>query len=210
MSMNKGKFIVFEGIDGSGKTTQIQLLKDALQLKGILIYNTCEPSERPIGKLIRKVLKKEIKTTNDVLAALYLSDRLDHLQNDEDGIVIKLNAGITVISDRYYMSSMAYNSLKSPMSWVYDLNKKAMDIYRPDITIYLKLEVSKSLHRINSGRETTELFEKEDVLTQVSNNYDQAIELLHPHEKIVIINADQDPELIHAEIIEAISSILQD
>jgi len=205
--MQRGKFIVIEGIDGSGKSTQIEMLQEKLSLQNKLTYATCEPSDRPIGKLIRRILRKEITTTNDVLAGLYFSDRLDHLENTEDGILMKLRKGITVICDRYYMSSLAYNSLKSPMSWVYDLNSKCMEIQRPDLTLYLDLSVQESLRRINNGRSSTELFEKEDILTKIKNNYNKAIDLLHSDEKIVVINSDQDPELVHLEILDQVDKI---
>ncbi len=205
--MPKGKFIVFEGIDGSGKSTQIQLLNEKLTKRSTYAYLTCEPSNRPIGQLIRKILHKEIQTTNDVLAGLYFSDRLDHLKNAEDGILQKLEEGIMVISDRYYMSSLAYNSLNSSIFWVFELNKICMETLRPDLTIYLDLSVEESLSRIKVGRESEELFDKNDVLKRVKSNYEEAIKLLSPQEKIITINADQDPEWIGAEIWEEVEKI---
>jgi dTMP kinase len=206
--MQKGKFIVFEGIDGSGKSTQIQLLKDRLTKQNMKVYCTMEPSERPIGKLIRKILQKKIITTRDALAGLYMSDRLDHLNNDEDGIMKKLNAGITVICDRYYMSSLAYNSIGTSIDWVYMLNEKCMNILRPDITIYLELSVKESLDRIANGRDQSELFEKKEILELVKDNYKEAMKRLAPFEKISILKAAGDPEWIHANILKEVENIL--
>ena len=88
-TMGKGIFIAFEGIDGSGKSTQIQLLNEKIKEKGIRCYQTCEPSSGPIGSLTRQILTGRIKTDNRVVAAMFAADRLDHLLNDVDGIAKK-------------------------------------------------------------------------------------------------------------------------
>ncbi|MEE9373162.1 MAG: dTMP kinase [Saprospiraceae bacterium] len=205
----EGKFIVIEGTDGSGKSTQITLLREKIEKENLSIHTTQEPTERPIGKLIRQVLAHKFSTTNDVLAGLYFSDRLDHLTNDEDGILQHLANGTSVIADRYYLSSLAYNSLNSTIEWVYHLNEKCMNLRRPDLTIFLDLEVGESLRRIQQGRETIDLFEKEDVLTQIKKNYLLAIDMLSPNERIIKIDASKDPELIHAEIWELVDNIIK-
>lgn len=205
--MKSAKFIVFEGIDGSGKSTQIELLSHHLKDNEVDIYCTMEPSERPIGRLIRKILKKEITTTHDVIAGLYMADRLDHLNNHEDGIIKKMGEGTSVISDRYYLSSLAYNSLTTSLKWVYELNARAMDLLQADVTFYLDLDVNESLHRINTGRSSSELFEKKEILEQVKSNYEQAIQMRSPHEKIIRIDANRDPELVHADICQYADSL---
>lgn len=113
--MKKGIFIAFEGIDGSGKSTQIQFLMKKIEEKSIRCYQTCEPSSGPIGSLTRQILTGRIKTDNRVIAAMFAADRLDHLLNPIDGIVSKIEEGIHVISDRYYFSSYAYHSVDVPM-----------------------------------------------------------------------------------------------
>ena len=107
----RGRFIVFEGIDGSGKTTQIQLLKNRLQQEGIECYSTREPTDSPIGSLIHQIMTGRVRSDNKVIAALFVADRLDHLLNPTDGILEKIGSGISVISDRYYFSSYAYHSI---------------------------------------------------------------------------------------------------
>ena len=205
--MNTAKFIVIEGTDGSGKSTQISLLENKIKEAKIPLYSTREPTDRPIGKLIRKILAHEIEVSHDVLAGLYLSDRLDHLTNNENGILNILQEGTSVLSDRYYLSSLAYNSLDSPMEWVYTLNERCMNLRRPDLTIFLDLEVEESLRRIQTGRNSIDLFEKEDILTQIKKNYTKAIEMLKPDENIVIMDASGDPEWIHAQMWEEVSKL---
>ena len=100
--IEKGKFIAFEGIDGSGKSTQIQLLNDKLKAEGIYCYTTMEPTDSPIGSLIRQILTGRIKTDNKAIAALFAADRLDHILNDDNGILTKILNGTTVITSRLH------------------------------------------------------------------------------------------------------------
>ena len=101
----RGKFIVFEGIDGSGKSTQVRILQERLKAAGVYCDTTMEPTGSPIGSLIRQVLTGRLKMDKRVIASLFTADRLDHLLNDVNGILAEINQGITVISDRYYFSS---------------------------------------------------------------------------------------------------------
>ena len=107
--MAKGKFIVFEGIDGSGKSTQIKLLYKYLTSKGVPCYTTFEPTDSPFGSLIRQCLSGRIETDDKTIAGLFVADRLDHLYNAKCGLIEKINSGITVLCDRYYLSSYAYH-----------------------------------------------------------------------------------------------------
>ena len=95
---SKGKFIVFEGIDGSGKSTQINFLVNKLKEAGISYYTTAEPSDGPIGVMIRQILTGERKMDNKVIAALFAADRLDHILNEENGILNKIENGILYYS----------------------------------------------------------------------------------------------------------------
>ena len=85
--MKKGKFIVIEGVDGSGKTTQIEILKEKFKANGLKFHFTWEPTDSPIGSIIRNILNKRIEADEQTIAALYLADRLDHIQNNQNGIL---------------------------------------------------------------------------------------------------------------------------
>ncbi len=108
--MSRGKFIVFEGLDGAGTTTQLHLLEKNLKEAGVTVFATAEPTDSAIGRLIRSVLRKEISVEPKTLAMLYATDRYEHLYG-KGGIIEHLDAGDTVICDRYLYSSIAYQSI---------------------------------------------------------------------------------------------------
>jgi dTMP kinase len=101
MKTRKNLFIALEGIDGSGKSTQTKLLTEKLTAQGHKVYSTFEPTNNQIGKLIRDILRGKAKADHRVIAGLFVADRLDHLLNEEYGIVKKLEEGYTVIMDAY-------------------------------------------------------------------------------------------------------------
>ena len=109
--MERGKFIVLEGIDGSGKSSQTGPLVRRLEELGVPCRETREPTGGPVGSLIRQIFTGRATADNRVIAALYAADRLDHLVNEVDGLCAAIDRGITVVSDRYYFSSYAYHSV---------------------------------------------------------------------------------------------------
>jgi len=198
--MSKGIFIAFEGIDGSGKSTQIQMLTDRIMKQGIRCYQTCEPSGGPIGSLTRQILTGRIKTDNRVIAAMFAADRLDHLLNEVDGIVAKVEDGICVVTDRYYFSSYAYHSVDVPMDWVIKTNEESAKILRPDGTVFIDIDADTAMERITKNRFHTELFEKKSRLEKVRNNYLKAFDLLKDEENVVMVDGTKTPEEIAEEI----------
>ncbi len=197
---NRGNFIAFEGIDGSGKSTQISLLIERLKKEGIYCYATMEPTSSPIGSLIHQIMTGRVKTDNRVIAGLFVADRLDHLLNEVDGILSKIREGTTVITDRYYFSSYAYHSVDMPMEWVIKANEQSSIILKPTITIFIDVDPDIAVERIAKNRFHQELFEKKSRLVKVRENYLKAFELLKKEEKYVIIDGNQSQEKI-AEIV---------
>ena len=195
----KGKFIVFEGIDGSGKSTQIRFLADKLKEAGIPYEITAEPSEGPIGVMIRQILTGECKMDNRVIAALFAADRLDHILNEEDGLLHKIENGTTVICDRYYFSSYAYNGVDMPMEWVISANSQSSRLLKPTVNIFIDLDPDTALERIARNRQRTELFEKKSRLEKVRENYFEVFEKMQD-EMVVIIDGNQTPEAMAEEI----------
>ena len=207
--MKKGIFIAFEGIDGSGKSTQIQLLSEKMREKGIRCYQTCEPSSGPIGSLTRQILTGRIKTDNRVIAAMFAADRLDHLLNEVDGIAVKIEDGISVITDRYYFSSYAYHSVDVPMDWVIKTNEESTKILRPDINIFIDIDADTAMERITRNRFHTELFEKKSRLEKVRENYLKAFDLLGREENILIVDGTKTTEEIAEEIWKQVEHLFE-
>lgn len=203
----KGKFIVFEGIDGSGKSTQIQFLVDRLKAEGIPCETTAEPSEGPIGVMIRQILTGERKMDNKVIAALFAADRLDHILNEENGMLAQIEKGTTVVCDRYYFSSYAYNGVDMPMEWVIAANLQSSKLLKPTVNVFIDLDPDTALERIAKNRQCTELFEKKSRLEAVRKNYYEVFEQMQD-ETVVIIDGNQTPEAMAEEIWRKIKEYL--
>lgn len=165
---HKGKFIVFEGLDGSGQSTQAQLLKDYLEKdKKVSALLTKEPtSEPPIGVLIRQILKKEISVSPAALQLLFCADRSEHLEK-----IIKpaLEENKYVISDRYFYSTIAYGSLDLDINWLIEMNKPFLI---PDIIFLLKVRPQVCIERIDKNRDKREFFEESEKLRKVWQTYE--------------------------------------
>lgn len=202
--IKKGRFIAFEGIDGSGKSTQIALLAERLRQNGIRCYTTMEPTDSPIGSLIRQVMTGRMKMDNRVIAGLFAADRLDHLLNEIDGILYKINEGVTVLTDRYYFSSYAYHSVDMPMEWVIKANEQSSGILRPAITVFIDIDPDAALERIAKNRFHQELYEKRSRLVKVRENYERAFKLLEKEENYVVIDGSQTKERIADMVWDAV------
>lgn len=204
----KGKFIAFEGIDGSGKSTQLRLLSEKMRQECISCYTTMEPTDSPIGSLIRQILTGRIKTDNRVIAPLFVADRLDHLLNDVNGILGKINAGTTVLTDRYYFSSYAYQGVDLPMDRIIRANEQISTLLRPTVTIFIDIDADLAMERITKSRAHQELFEKKSRLARVRENYLKAFEQLKDTENHVIVEGNRGEGEIAAEIWETVKSVL--
>lgn len=206
----RGKFIVFEGIDGSGKSTQIQLLKERLREEGIYCYTTMEPTDSPIGSLIHQAMTGRIKIDNKVIATLFAADRLDHLLNDVNGILAKVEAGVTVLADRYYFSSYAYHSIDLPIDWVIKINEPCKSILAPTVTVYIDSDPDIAIKRIAQNRAHQELFENKTRLIRVKQQYEEVFDKLKDEEVFVSVNGNKSPEMVAEEIWNNIKCFLRD
>jgi len=204
--MKKNFFIAFEGIDGSGKSTQVKLLKEKLEAAGLKVYTTCEPTESPMGKMIRDIFSHRIEADHRTIAALFVADRLDHLLNKTNGILKMLEDGYTVITDRYYLSSYAYQSPYMDLNWVIQANSLSAGLLRPDLNVYIDILPEISIERLNKGRTSIELYETLDNLKNVRDKYFEIIELLKDEEQVFVIDGNKNPEAIAIGIWDKISS----
>lgn len=206
--MKKNLFIAFEGIDGSGKSTQVKLLSENLTAAGLKVYVTCEPTDSPIGKMIRDIFSHRMEADHRTIAGLFVADRLDHLLNKTNGILKKLEEGYTVITDRYYFSSYAYQSPYMDLNWVISANSLSANLLRPDLNIYIDISPEVSIERINKGRDSVELYETLENLQNVRDKYFEVMALLKDEEKIFVTDGNRDTLEISEEIWNRISNNL--
>lgn len=199
-----GKLIAFEGLDGSGKSTQIQMFAEKLGKEGIPYYTTKEPTDSPIGSLIHQIMTGRMKTHNKAIAALFVADRLDHLLNEVDGIAQKVAEGKTVITDRYYFSSYAYHSVDMPMDWVISANGQSQAILKPAVTVFLDISPDVAVERIARNRFHQELFEKKSRLIKVRENYLEAFQKLKEVEQVILVDGNRPAAVIADDIWEKV------
>jgi len=206
--MKKSLFIALEGIDGSGKSTQVKLLTEKLEQSGLKVYSTFEPTDSPIGTIIRNIFRGNMEGDHRTIAALFVADRLDHLLNKSNGILKKMEEGYTVISDRYYFSSYAYHGTHMPMDWVIEANSLCAELLRPDITVFIDVPPEVSIQRLNNDREIIEMYESLENLKKVREKYYEAFEKLKEEEKIFITEGDRSPGDIFTDIWNRLESIV--
>ena len=200
----KGKLIVFEGLDGAGTTTQMYKLAQYFTKKGSEVFITHEPTDNPIGRLVRSALQKKFSITPNSLALLYAADRDDHLYNKEYGIIKHLQNGEVVITDRYFYSSIAYQAVECDPSFIKEINSR---FPHPDILIFIDTPVDDCLKRIEKRGEEKELFEREWYLKKVKEKYDEEFSSLPRSVKLITIDGRKTIEEISEEIREKIESL---
>jgi dTMP kinase len=186
---NRGFFIVFEGVDGGGKSTQIKLLTDYFKDQGYDVEHHMEPTEGEIGSLLWTYMRSKNRSFNpETEALLFAADRIEHGK----AITQALNEGKVVISDRYLHSSLAYQGAAGvDVDWMKSLNRHAL---KPDLVVLLDIDPGKSLNRV-SDRDKT-VFEESEYLKKVRSEYLRYAEA----GELEVIDALQPIETVHAEI----------
>lgn len=206
--MEKGKFIVLEGIDGSGKSSQVGPLVGRLEGLGLRCRADREPTGGPVGSLIRQIFMGRVTADNRVIAALYAADRIDHLVNEVDGLCAAVDSGVTVVSDRYYFSSYAYQSVDVGMDWVIQANSLSAGLLRPTLTVFLDVPVDVALERIRKNRFVEEIFDHEDRLRRTRELYFQAFERLRDVENVAVVDGTGSQEQVAERIWSAVLACL--
>lgn len=188
-----GKFIVIEGLDGSGKSAQVDLVIDYFKKFGKEVVVTKEPTiESEAGQKIKKVLKKEIIIDPLGLQSLYVQDRKEHLQNK---IIPALQAGKFVVSSRYAFSTFAYGGSDGlDVNLLVEMNKEFL---LPDLTIIVDVNPELCVNRIETRGEEKELFEEKEKLTRVNNFYKNMPEAF---ENIFVVNGEKSIPEVFEEI----------
>lgn len=208
--MTKGKFIVLEGIDGSGISTQVALLKQWFLARGEKAFFTKEPTDGPIGSLIRQALTRRVvrpdgsPLDDTTLALLFAADRVDHLRSH---ILPKLEQGIHVISDRYYLSSYAYQALGDDLEWIRLINARAR---RPDLFILLVVPPATSWERMHRDRWQVDLYEEMSKMEIILRNYlTIARRLQEEGERVRLVDGSRTVEEVQDEIRALVEEILR-
>ena len=199
--MKKGLLVVFEGLDGAGKTTQINLLKDWFENNNKIVYNTKQPTDfYRKDKRVRNYLDKGIVPNMYSIALLAAADRT--YQNEAE-IKPILSKGTNIISDRYLYSSLAFFKARGiKYQEIRNINK---DIEEPDIIIFLDIDPDKALERVRVRDGKNLRFEEknDNTFIQVRNNF---LEVL-PKGKTLIVDSTKDVKLIHELIIKYIEKV---
>jgi len=200
-----GRLIVIEGLDGAGTTTQVRRLVEHLTAQGKPAHGTREPSDGPVGRLIREMLTgshaiEGEKLSQGTFGLLFAADRLDHMQREVEP---KLAAGVTVISDRWYHSSLAYQGTGADRDWIAMLNARAR---RPDITIFLKVRPEVAAQRRAAARRKEELFEDLRMQQEVDAGYRATIaELQAAGERIETLDGELAEDQVFAAIVRIVA-----
>lgn len=168
MADGKGVFIVFEGTDGTGKSTQLSLLADFLRAKGFPVITTKEPTEGRYGQEIRRLYTRRSSCTPREELQLFLDDRKEHVTTL---ITPAVEAGKIVLSDRYFLSTVAYQgALGFDVDELIDLNSFAPP---PDLALVFHAPLETGRKRITAGRgEALNDFEQQDYLIKVATIFD--------------------------------------
>lgn len=201
-------FVVFEGIDGAGTSTQIDILKNS-EFKDRFFF-TAEPTNSETGKFLRKMLKGDVKLDARTSAYLFAADRAEHLwgnSGENCGVERQCRNGKIAVSDRYFFSSLAYQSVTCGDELPRDLQKP---FPLPQILFFFKIDPETSLSRIG-GRETREIYEKVDFLKATEERYERIVseyEKSHPEMKTVRIDATKPKEEVAAAIMAELKPLL--
>lgn len=212
--MIEGTFVVLEGIDGAGTSTQAERLRAYFASRGLPALVTREPTSGPVGSLIRLALTHRLVVPGagrprapswKTMALLFAADRLDHLEAE---ILPNLQDGVSVISDRYDLSSLAYQSATSEedadptdtLAWLRALNQQAR---RPDLTVVLNVPPAVAEQRRRKRGAAAELYEYETLQARLAEAYRDA-ERLVPGDHVRHVDGNRSLDEVSADIAAAV------
>ncbi|MBN8228093.1 dTMP kinase [Corallococcus macrosporus] len=204
-----GRFIVLEGLDGAGTTTQTERLASVLKAEGHAVVTTREPSDGPVGTMLRQALTGRLglphgrgPLAQETLALLFAADRTDHLHAR---VLPALEQGKVVLCDRYVLSSLAYQGASLSMEWVNTVNSHAVS---PDLTLFVGVDpqVAATRRAVRGG--PAELFEADEAQRRIALQYLKAIELRENHERIVHIDGELSVEAVTEACLVEVRQVL--
>ena len=206
MADNKGRFVVFEGLDGSGKTTALEGLIEKIKKEDPdrKIFQTREPSDGEVGRLIRKALTKQIVLEPKTFTLLFAADRYEHIVNE---VKPAIERGEDVFCDRYYFSNLAYQGDVASRDMILSFNRPARDLITPDVVFFVDTPPEECMRRIHKGRDQEELFERVDKLKITERFYKEAFESLKDVEHIYILDGTLTPDQTVEKMFDILSDI---
>ncbi len=212
MPKDRAPFIVLEGIDGSGTTTQAAMLHEHLVGRGLATWLTREPTDTPLGRFIRDTLAGQADSAGDgpfalsesALCLLFAADRIEHSR-----VIDETRRKQHVICDRYIMSSIAYQSREPDIS-----AERVIEVNRgcavPDLTFYLDVSVDECLHRLEGRSGSPTVYEKRRLLETIARNYRSVSSIYQRHFGLLIeIDGSRPPTEVHEEITTRIDQHLK-
>lgn len=205
--MDRGLLVAFEGIDGSGITTQARrarnqvietepALRSEVDRDEPVSILTKEPTSGPIGGEIREVLSGRLEADPETIALMFAADRKDH---SEQEITPLLEQGKNVVADRYILSSLAYQGLDiDDLDWLYEINSRCV---MPDLTIFLDVSAERAKSRIDEDRLTVEIYEEVDKLKRVHDSYEEARDYLVDRGlDIRVVDGESSPDKVQQRV----------
>lgn len=205
-----GRLIVLEGLDGAGTTSQTRRLVETLAGQGRRAHATREPSDGPIGRLLREMLTgghapaPGQRVGQDTFALLFAADRMDHLQREVEPALAR---GDVVVSDRWYHSSLAYQGTEAARAWIRSLNARAR---RPDLTVLLRVRAEVAAARRHAAGRVQELFEDLPMQQRVEAGYDQVLaECAAAGERVAVLDGEASVEAVAQAIWNEIAPLIE-
>ncbi len=199
--MKRGAFIVIYGISASGKSTQLKLLSNWLTSEGYSVICTKEPSNGPVGKLLKEIVRGKIEVDRKSLLFLFNADRIDHTER-----VIKkgIREGKIVICERYYLDTLAYHLLEGyPLEYLEEVVFGSGVLF-PDLSIFIDISPEEALRRLNSLNEERKIYENRETLSAVRRNFKYLIERYSKVDQILVVNGELPKEDVFSLIKEKI------
>jgi dTMP kinase len=206
----RGVFLVLEGLDGAGTTTQAGRLEEWLRSRRREVHRTAEPSRGPVGALVRSILSGRLRGGGGgafdprALALLFAADRLDHWEGE---IRPRLEAGVDVVSDRYVLSSLAYQAVSTgDGAWVQEINGRAP---APDLTIFLRVRPAVALRRRFAASSDREIFEVPEFQRRVHRAYGRALAgIVAAGQRVADLDGERPPDAVAAAVATAAGALL--
>lgn len=208
----RGRFVVFEGIDGAGTTTQRDRARSWLQGLGHTVHATAEPSRGPVGRLLREVLAGRVQRPDApddaergmdpaAVALLFAADRLDHVRAE---IEPRRRAGEDVLCDRYVLSSLAYQGSEVDPAFVRTVNARAPE---PDLTVFLRVRPERAAERVSDRGTAPETYERMEVQRRVAERYEAMLGELDPR-SLTVVDGEGAADEVEARVREALEPLL--